>query len=94
MQMPFVTSAQVTQNHDKAFNHLADALCDGGETAINAYFGIKNVINEYGGDDVVSVLENRREKTVLKQIAYKYKETGDEADYYWLLAVVEIPKKP
>ncbi len=82
-------SAQVTQNHDKAFNHLADALCDGGETAINAYFGMKNTIDKRG-DDVVSVLENRREKTVLKQIAYKYKETGDEADYYWLLAVVEM----
>ena len=82
-------SAQITQNHDKAFNHLADALCDGGETAVDAYFGMKNSIDKYG-DDIVYIFRNRREKTVLKQIAYKYKQTGNEAYCYWLLAEIEM----
>jgi len=82
-------STQITQNHDKAFNHLADALGDGGETALDAYFSMKKAIdNNYY--DAVNVLQYRREKTVLKRIAYKYKQIGNEADYYWLLAEIEM----
>ena len=73
----------------KAFNHLADALGDGGETALDAYFSMKKAIdNNYY--DAVNVLQYRREKTVLKRIAYKYKQIGNEADYYWLLAEIEM----
>lgn len=81
-------AARIKEGHDKAIDHLADALCSGGDTAIDAFFCMKETIDRY--DDVVSFIRNRRNKTVLLQIADKYKEKGIEDDHCCLLADIEL----